>query len=238
MARRASTPSSGARSSRWTGSASRSTTSTSGVPRRSAHGDRRDLGREPARVDAVLREWPKIRARSTAGTRRSSGSSGRRQLADRPVQEPPGAGLRRRRRRPRRSCSRLRPESPEPGRVRLQVDILDAPIRAWRDRIRLNQSPASPCSGSSTSHTRRPRWRAPGARVAAGRPWRAIRRNARRPAGVAPPRHRPARGRSRDDWPAVSVRGAPPGRASTAARGPGRCPEGRPARRWPRRPRR
>ena len=99
------------------------------------------LGREPARVDAVQREWPKIRAEidsghpAIVGLVRSADNSPAALTKNHQVlawayEETPEAIVMR----------VYDPNHPNQDDVRLQVDILDAPARAWRDRIRMSQS--------------------------------------------------------------------------------------------------
>lgn len=106
------------------------------------------LGREPARVDAVLKEWPKIRAEidaghpSIVGLVRSADNSptaltkNHQVLAYAYEESPTSIVLR-----------VYDPNHPNQDDVRLSVDILDAPARAWRDRIRMNQSTGEPLHG-------------------------------------------------------------------------------------------
>jgi hypothetical protein len=99
------------------------------------------LGREPARVDAVLKEWPAIRAEldsghpSIVGLLRSADNSPaaltkNHQVLAYAYEETP-----------ERIVIRVYdPNHPGDDTVELQVDILPIPVRAWRDRIRMNQS--------------------------------------------------------------------------------------------------
>ena len=99
------------------------------------------LGREPARVDAVLKEWPVIRAEidgghpSVVGLVRSASSSPaaltqNHQVLAYAYEETPEHIV----------IHVYDPNHPNSDDVRLLVDILDAPVRAWRDRIQMNQS--------------------------------------------------------------------------------------------------
>ena len=87
------------------------------------------LGREPARVDSVLREWPAIRAELDAGhpVRRRARALDRR-LAGRADEEPPGARVRVRG--DARSGSSIHvydPNHPGDDGVTLTVDMLPVP---------------------------------------------------------------------------------------------------------------
>jgi hypothetical protein len=106
------------------------------------------LGREPARVSAVLKEWPAIRAEldsghpSVVGLVRSSDSSptaltkNHQVLAFGYEETPTSIAIR-----------VYDPNHPGMDDVELLVDILPTPNRAWRDRIRMNQSTGEPLFG-------------------------------------------------------------------------------------------
>jgi hypothetical protein len=99
------------------------------------------LGREPARVDAVLKEWPAIRAEldsghpSVVGLLRSNDNSPaalskNHQVLAYGYEETPT----------RIVMHVYDPNHPGLDTVELQADILPTPNRAWRDRISIHQS--------------------------------------------------------------------------------------------------
>ncbi len=106
------------------------------------------LGREPARVSAVLKEWPAIRAEldsghpSVVGLVRSADSSPAALTKNHQVlafgyEETPTSIV----------IRVYDPNHPGMDDVELRVDILPTPNRAWRDRIRMNQSTGEPLYG-------------------------------------------------------------------------------------------
>lgn len=106
------------------------------------------LGREPARVNAVLREWPVIRAEldsghpSVVGLLRSADNSptalvNNHQVLAYGYEETPARIL----------IHVYDPNHPGVDTVTLQVDVLPMPNRAWRDRISMRQSTGEPMYG-------------------------------------------------------------------------------------------
>jgi hypothetical protein len=106
------------------------------------------LGREPARVNAVLREWPVIRAEldsghpSVVGLLRSADNSpaalvNNHQVLAYGYEETPT----------RIVIHVYDPNHPGEDTVTLQVDVLPMAVRAWRDRISMRQSTSEPLYG-------------------------------------------------------------------------------------------
>ena len=128
------------------------------------------LGREPPRVDALLREWPRIRAEIDAGPpvgRRAH--PGRRLVAVAPDAQPPGPRLRVRGDARGDHDPRLRPQPPGARRRHARGrgrDGADAATRPGATGSRCTSRPASRCSASSASRTRRRSPSAPGADAA------------------------------------------------------------------------
>ena len=171
-----------------------------GVPRRPAH---RHLGDARTRAGAgrcgpegVAQDPGRDRRRAPVD-RRARPVRG--QLARGPHEEPPGAGLRVRGDARGDRPPRLRPQPPEPGR---RPDPGRHPRRAGPGVARPH--PDEPVDRRDPARVPPPavpdrrRSRAPGAPPSRGSARALLQRRARRPAGIAPPRHRPARGRSRD----------------------------------------
>ena len=148
-ARRASAPSCGVRCSRSTGCGSRCATSIfSALAPDPPAGVALRLRREPPRVEAILREWPRIRAEIDAGHRavvgliRATGNSPWRLTQNHQVLawgwEAVGGRV------------ALRVYDPNhPGRddVELRAVVADAPGVPWRDRVTMTQTTGEPLLG-------------------------------------------------------------------------------------------